>query len=169
MDAIGANNDIGFRRRAVGERYPRDIAALFIADAAMAGMNDADRQRWIGAGNLGDDIVGLRVIVEEARIDPDNVEVLVQHLKCAAFELPFKRGDAFGSLAPEDTSDALDFLASHRVLHEGNGAYHWAADAYPANEVSLRSVGWDNVVIIDLDRDKVLAVVGPCFSGPWIG
>jgi len=99
----------------------------------------------------------LGAAVEEARIDPDNVEVLVQHLKCAAFELPFKRGDAFGSLAPEDTSDALDFLASHRVLHEGNGAYHWAADAYPANEVSLRSVGWDNVVIIDLDRDKVLA------------
>lgn len=99
----------------------------------------------------------LGASVEEARIDPDNVEVLVQHLKCAAFELPFKRGDAFGSLAPDDTSDALDFLASHRVLHEGNGAYHWAADAYPANEVSLRSVGWDNVVIIDLDRDKVLA------------
>ena len=46
MDAIGANNDIGLRRRAVGERYPRDIAALFIADAAMAGMNDAGRQRF---------------------------------------------------------------------------------------------------------------------------
>ncbi len=99
----------------------------------------------------------LGASVEEARIDPDNVEVLVQHLKCAAFELPFKRGDAFGSLAPEDTSEALDFLAAHRVLHESSGAYHWAADAYPANEVSLRSVGWDNVVIIDLDRDKVLA------------
>jgi DEAD/DEAH box helicase domain-containing protein len=99
----------------------------------------------------------LGASVEEARIDPDNIEVLVQHLKCAAFELPFKRGDGFGSLAPDDTSDALDFLASHRVLHESGGAYHWAADAYPANEVSLRSVGWDNVVIVDLDRDKVLA------------
>ena len=42
--------------------------------------------------------------VEEARIDPDNVEILVQHLKCAAFELPFKRGEAFGSLGAEETA-----------------------------------------------------------------
>jgi len=95
--------------------------------------------------------------VEEARIDPDNVEVLVQHLKCAAFELPFARGDAFGSLGAVETREALDFLASHRVLHESAGAYHWAADAYPANNVSLRSIGWDNVAIVDLDRDRVLA------------
>ena len=94
--------------------------------------------------------------VEEARIDPDNVEVLVQHLKCAAFELPFRHGDAFGSLGPAETRDALDFLASHHVLHDSGGAYHWAADAYPANEVSLRSVGWDNVVVIDVARNVAL-------------
>src|SRR5439155_1249710 len=82
-------------------------------------------------------------------IDPDNVEILVQHLKCAAFELPFKRGEAFGSLGVEETSDALGFLVQHKVLHESGGTFHWAADAYPANEVSLRSIGWDNVVIID--------------------
>jgi DEAD/DEAH box helicase domain-containing protein len=94
--------------------------------------------------------------VEEARIDPDNVEVLVQHIKCAAFELPFQRGDTFGSLGPDETGGALDFLASHQVLHEGGGGYHWAEDAYPANAVSLRSVGWDNVVIIDCEHDLVL-------------
>ncbi len=95
--------------------------------------------------------------VEEARIDPDNVEVLVQHLKCAAFELPFRRGEAFGSLGPEDTADALAFLAQHGVVHEAAGTYHWAADAYPANDVSLRSIGWDNVVIIDAEHDRTLA------------
>ncbi len=98
----------------------------------------------------------LGASAEEARIDPDNVEVLVQHLKCAAFELPFRRGDSFGSLAEGETSEALDFLASHRVLHESGGNYHWAADAYPANAVSLRSVGWDNVVIVDVEHDAVL-------------
>ena len=87
--------------------------------------------------------------VEEARIDPDNVEILLQHLKCAAFELPFQRGDSFGSLGPDDTADALGFLERHKVLHEAHGTFHWAADVYPANDVSLRSVGWDNVVIID--------------------
>jgi len=98
----------------------------------------------------------LGASVEEARIDADNVEILVQHLKCAAFELPFRRGDAFGSLAQEETRDALEFLASHHVLHESGGGYHWAADAYPANQVSLRSVGWDNVVIIDVGNNDVL-------------
>ncbi|HEY1955848.1 MAG TPA: DEAD/DEAH box helicase [Polyangiaceae bacterium] len=98
----------------------------------------------------------LSANVEEARIDADNVEVLVQHLKCAAFELPFRRGESFGSVGAGETGEALDFLASHRVLHESGGNYHWATDAYPANAVSLRSVGWDNVVIIDVEHDKVL-------------
>ena len=97
--------------------------------------------------------------VEEARIDADNVEILVQHLKCAAFELPFARGDVFGSLGAEETTDALGFLEKHDVLHEASGAFHWAADAYPANHVSLRSVGWDNVVIIDAEHDKTLAEI----------
>jgi DEAD/DEAH box helicase domain-containing protein len=95
--------------------------------------------------------------VEEARIDPDNVDVLIQHMKCAAFELPFKRGEVFGSLAPEETTEALSFLAKNRVLHESGDTFHWAADAYPANDVSLRSVGWDNVVIIDAKENEAIA------------
>jgi DEAD/DEAH box helicase domain-containing protein len=98
----------------------------------------------------------LQAPVEEARIDPDNVEILVQHVKCAAFELPFRRGESFGSLAADETSDALSFLAGHRVLHESGGTFHWAADAFPANDVSLRSVGWDNVVIIDVEHERAI-------------
>jgi len=92
--------------------------------------------------------------IEEARIDPDNVEILVQHVKCAAFELPFQRGEPFGSLGSDATADALSFLGRHGVVHEVGGVFHWAADAYPANDVSLRSVGWDNVVIIDVERGE---------------
>jgi DEAD/DEAH box helicase domain-containing protein len=95
--------------------------------------------------------------IEQARIDPDNVEILLSHLKCAAFELPFKRGEVFGSLGLEETAEALSFLARHRVLHESGGTFHWAADAYPANDVSLRSVGWDNVVIVDVERERSIA------------
>ncbi len=105
--------------------------------------------------------------IEEARIDPDNVEILLQHLKCAAFELPFRRSESFGLLGPAETGEALGFLVHHKVLHEAGGAYHWATDAYPANNVSLRSVGWDNVVIIaqngpnasERSPDKVLAEI----------
>jgi DEAD/DEAH box helicase domain-containing protein len=95
--------------------------------------------------------------VEEARIDPDNAEIVVQHLKCAAFELPFRRGDAFGALPPEDTGLALDFLARHRVLHEAANTFHWMEEVFPASHVPLRTVSWDNVVIIDTDDDKSLA------------
>jgi DEAD/DEAH box helicase domain-containing protein len=99
----------------------------------------------------------LGAAMEEARIDPSNVEILIQHLKCAAFELPFRRGESFGGLSAEETADALGFLAHHKVLHEAGGTFHWAADAYPANNVSLRSVGWDNVVIIDVEKDESFA------------
>jgi DEAD/DEAH box helicase domain-containing protein len=97
--------------------------------------------------------------VEHARIDPDNVEILVQHLKCGAFELPFEEGEGFGSVGPEDTAAALEFLSAHALLHPvpgrtGKRSYHWAADAYPATHVSLRSVGWDNFVIVELDQQR---------------
>jgi DEAD/DEAH box helicase domain-containing protein len=94
---------------------------------------------------------------EEARIDPGNVEIVLQHLKCAAFELPFVQNEAYACLDADATRDALRFLAKHGVVHEAGGRFHWAADAYPANHVSLRSVGWDNVVIIDRTMGRVIA------------
>jgi DEAD/DEAH box helicase domain-containing protein len=87
-------------------------------------------------------------------------------VKCAAFELPFEQGERFGDVPEEVVSDALEFLAEHRLVHrsaaDGGGqnqraVYHWSSDAYPANHVSLRSIGWDNFVVIDLDRDAVIA------------
>jgi DEAD/DEAH box helicase domain-containing protein len=104
----------------------------------------------------------LSAPVEQARIDPDNAEILVQHVKCAAFELPFESGEKFGDVPSDVVGDALGFLGEHGVLHEvrGNGGktvYHWASDAYPAAHVSLRSVGFDNFVVIDVARDQVLA------------
>ncbi len=94
---------------------------------------------------------------ENARIDPHNTEILLQHLKCAAFELPFVAGESYCTLPADDTRDALRYLADNGVVHESDGRFHWATDAYPANHVSLRSVGWDNFVIIDKTEGKTLA------------
>jgi DEAD/DEAH box helicase domain-containing protein len=60
-------------------------------------------------------------------------------------------------LNEEDTRGALRFLARHGVVHETEGRFHWSADAYPANHVSLRSVGWDNFVIVDRAMGRVIA------------
>src|SRR5262249_6319850 len=101
---------------------------------------------------------------EEARIDPANVEIVLQHLKCAAFELPFLcSGDGslpaerYACLGEDDTREALRFLGRHGVVHEAGGRFHWSADAYPANHVSLRNIGWDNFVIIDSNKGSVIA------------
>jgi DEAD/DEAH box helicase domain-containing protein len=162
-NALELGIDIGELDAVICAGYPGSVAATW--------------QRFGRAGRRGDQSICVLVTnsapldqylarepqyllgapVEEARIDPDNVEILVQHLKCAAFELPFKRGERFGSLGASETADALGFLAQHKVLHESGGTFHWAADAYPANSVSLRSVGWDNVVIIDVAHDKSIA------------
>ena len=130
-----------------GRRNSRSIAVLVTSSAPLDQYLSREPSYLLGAP------------VEQARIDPDNPEILIQHVKCAAFELPFRRGESFGSLDPGDTSSALEFLAQHRVLHEANGTFHWAADAYPANEISLRSIGWDNVVIIDAEHDKTIAEI----------
>ncbi len=108
---------------------------------------------------------------EEARIDPSNVEVSIQHLKCAVFEAPFEltarggrpahpaeaRGEAHLGLDLTSTRDALDYLSSHGLVHESDGRYHWAGEAFPASSVSLRNIGWDNFVIIDVGTDRTLA------------
>jgi DEAD/DEAH box helicase domain-containing protein len=97
--------------------------------------------------------------VEEARIDPDNVEVFLQHLRCAAFELPFSKGEAFGTVPHEVVADALDMLASEGLVHRGASRWHWVAGQYPAQGVSLRSVGRDAVLIVDAARDVTLSEI----------
>ncbi len=96
---------------------------------------------------------------EEARIDPDNLLVLLDHVKCAAFELPFKPNDTFGAMTAADTTAVLRHLESHGVLHSAGGLFHWMNRSYPASHVSLRSIGDENFAVIDLKRTKVIAEV----------
>jgi DEAD/DEAH box helicase domain-containing protein len=84
---------------------------------------------------------------EHAFIQPDNLEILINHLKCAAFELPIGPEERFGDV---DVQDICARLAEAGFLHRANENYHWTQEAYPADTVSLRSVTSDNFVIIDL-------------------
>ena len=84
---------------------------------------------------------------EHAFIQPDNLEILINHLKCAAFELPLAREEQFGSA---DLPDLCERLVDAGFLHFAGGHYHWTQEAYPADTVSLRSVTSDNFVIIDV-------------------
>src|SRR3984893_9684387 len=92
---------------------------------------------------------------EHAFVQPDNLEILVNHLKCAAFELPISPSENFGGV---DLPDLCARLAEAGFLHRASENYHWTQEAYPADTVSLRSVTSDNFVIIDITGDP--AVVG---------
>ncbi|HOX26570.1 MAG TPA: DEAD/DEAH box helicase [Candidatus Krumholzibacteria bacterium] len=83
---------------------------------------------------------------EHGTIDPENLIILMSHLKCAAFELPFRAEEEFGE---RRVAEILDYLVDERVLHRAEGRYHWMADTYPAEDVSLRAAAPDNVVIVD--------------------
>jgi DEAD/DEAH box helicase domain-containing protein len=84
---------------------------------------------------------------EHAFIQPDNLEILANHLKCAAFELPIAPEERFGDV---DVPDLCARLAEAGYLHQAGAHYHWTHEAYPADTVSLRSVTSDNFVIIDI-------------------
>jgi DEAD/DEAH box helicase domain-containing protein len=83
---------------------------------------------------------------EHAFIQPDNLEILVNHLKCAAFELPIASGERFGDV---DLAGLCVRLADAGFLHRAGDHWHWTQEAYPSDTISLRSVSSDNFVIMD--------------------
>jgi DEAD/DEAH box helicase domain-containing protein len=90
---------------------------------------------------------------EHAFIQPDNLEVLINHLKCAAFELPIAPDEKFGDV---DVQDLCARLADAGYLHRAGENYHWTNEAYPADTISLRSVTSDNFIIIDITGEPVV-------------
>lgn len=95
---------------------------------------------------------------EHARIDPDQLLILLDHVRCAAFELPFRRGDRFGN---ENLEELLGYLEENGVLHREDDTWHWTEDSYPAQSVSLRSVAEGNFVVVDTTggRKDIIAEV----------
>ena len=83
---------------------------------------------------------------EHAQVNADNVEILISHLKCAAFELPIQDGETFG---PHATEEPCQFLEEIGLLHHAGNSWHWTSESYPADAVSLRTVTSDNFVVVD--------------------
>jgi DEAD/DEAH box helicase domain-containing protein len=84
---------------------------------------------------------------EHALINPDNLHILLDHVKCAAFELPFGESEAFGRV---DVQQVLELLGEEGFVHRADGAWNWTHESYPADAVSLRSVSSDNFVVVDV-------------------
>ncbi len=99
---------------------------------------------------------------EHALVNPDNLQILVDHIKCGAFELPFGAGEAYGR---EDLQQILAVLSEEGFVHlsrpaggdEASGQWHWTHESYPADAISLRTISSDNFVVVDkTDTTRVI-------------
>ncbi len=86
---------------------------------------------------------------EHALINPENLHVLLNHVKCAAFELPFQEGERFGGAAVS-TEEILQVLGEEGFVHLADGQWNWTHESYPADAISLRAITSDNFVIVDV-------------------
>jgi DEAD/DEAH box helicase domain-containing protein len=89
---------------------------------------------------------------ERALIAPDNLLILLQHIRCAAFELPFQKGEGFGRIPADRMEAFLDLLTQSGDLHQQADRFFWMADEYPAADISLRNATPDHVTLIQKDN-----------------
>jgi len=188
-NALELGIDIGSLEAAVITGYPGTIASTW-QQAGRAGRRLGESAAFLVASSspLDQFIVAnpeyfLGRSPENGLVDPDNVLIRGAHVKCAAFELPFEDGEAFGedggadaspsgpdaSPRPVPTARLLGELEGAGILRHVGGRWHWSADAFPAEAVSLRSADVDNFVIIDTSTPKP-RVIGEMdrFSAPML-
>lgn len=171
-NALELGVDIGSLQAVVINGYPGTIASLWqqigragrkheLALAVLVGNSSPLNQYLVNNPEFI-----LEQGAEKALIDPDNIYILLSHLKCAAFELPFKAGEQFGG---RNVAEYLDFLVEQQVLRLVEQRYYWMSEDYPAADISLRSTSADNFTIIDT-TDGSSVVIGEVdrFSAPML-
>ncbi len=162
-NALELGIDVGSLDAVVMAGYPGSIASTWQRSGRAGRRNDASVSVLVASSAPLDQYVVehpeyfFDSSPEEAHINPDNLEILVNHLKCAAFELPVEDGETFG---PHGTEDLCRFLEESGVLHHAGGAWHWTSESYPADAISLRKISSDNFVVVDAsDSSRVIGEV----------
>jgi DEAD/DEAH box helicase domain-containing protein len=175
-NALELGIDIGALDVSVMAGYPGTIAATW-QRAGRAGRRSGQSAAVLVASSAPLDQFIVRnpsyffdASPEHALINPDNLHILVDHVKCAAFELPFTTTDTFGR---HDVQEVLGVLQENGFVHRndpadgGEGAWQWTNESYPADAVSLRSISSDNFVIVDTTRGAADVIGETSFnSGP---
>lgn len=162
-NALELGVDIGQLQACVITGYPGSIASTW-QQAGRSGRRQGESVVVMVGGSTPMDQYVLKhpeyffdSSPETARINPNNLIILVDQLKCAAYELPFGEGDLFGG---QNVTEILDFLVEAEILHHAQGKWYWMSDSFPAHEISLRSASQENVVIIDISERGQERVIG---------
>jgi DEAD/DEAH box helicase domain-containing protein len=165
-NALELGVDIGGMGAAVLAGYPGSIAATW-QQAGRSGRGELPALGvLVASANPLDQYLAqhpeylLGRTPERALINPDNLLILLSHLRCAAFEIAFRKGEGFGSVKAEEVEEFLRLLAEGGELHVSGEKYFWAADAPPSRAVSLRGASTDSVVIQAKDDAGKWQLVG---------
>ncbi len=168
-NALELGIDIGALDVAVLAGYPGTIAATW-QRAGRAGRRTTRSAAVLVASSAPIDQFIVRnpsyffdASPEHALINPDNLHILLDHVKCAAFELPFRPDDEFGAI---DVQAVLSVLAEEGFVHQADGQWNWTHESYPADAISLRSVSSDNFVVVDITNGERVIGETDFTSGP---
>jgi DEAD/DEAH box helicase domain-containing protein len=142
-------------------RQDRESLAVLVASAGPLDQYLANHSEYFFSGSP-----------EQALVNADHLLILLKHIRCAAFELPFQVGECFGGVEAVSLQEYLDFLQEAGDIHRSGHKFFWMADRYPARDVSLRSASPDTVVLHSLpgDADAAPVVIGQVDrpSAPWM-
>jgi DEAD/DEAH box helicase domain-containing protein len=87
---------------------------------------------------------------ESGLINPENIHILISHLQCATFELPFGEDELFGG---HDVGEILEYLSERGFIHKAGTKWHWTSESYPADAISLRSISSDNFLVVETTNE----------------
>ena len=170
-NALELGIDIGSLQAAVLAGYPGSVASFWQQAGRAGRRRDASVAVLVASSSPLDQYIArhpeflLERPVEAAFIHPDNLYILVSHIQCAAFELPFRSGERFGD---QPVDDVLAFLEEQGLVQRAGDRWHWISDTFPAHEISLRSAAEENVVIIDVSRGARVIGEVDRFSAPLL-
>ncbi|WP_342463279.1 DEAD/DEAH box helicase [Ureibacillus sp. FSL K6-8385] len=162
-NALELGVDIGQLQACIMTGYPGNIASAWQQAGRAGRRQDSALIIYVANSSALDQYIVnhpdylLGNSPEEALINPENILILMSHLKCASFELPFSTDDTYGEF---EVQELLEYLQEEGVLVKTNAHYYWMSDRFPAKDVNLRSAAEENVVIIDQTVPGGTKVIG---------
>ena len=155
-NALELGIDIGSLQTAVLVGYPGTIASTW-QQLGRAGRRSGSVGVFVASSSPLDQFIVrhpeyfLSSDPEEGLIDPDNLLLLAGHLQAGLFELPFEDEERLGRA---DVGELLRVFEEDGSATRSAGRWFWSRQAFPAEEVHLRRILADNVVIIDTSHPR---------------
>ena len=155
-NALELGIDIGSLETSVLVGYPGTIASTW-QQLGRAGRRSGSVGVFVASSSPLDQFIVrhpeyfLSSDPEEGLVDPDNLLILAGHLQAGLFELPFESEERLGRA---EVGELLHVFEEDGSATRSAGRWFWSRQAFPAEEVHLRRIAADNVIIIDTSHPR---------------